>query len=57
MLQRDHRSIMLRTGWDRAPLDLGFVALEPGDRWTERFYADNWYNTFSICASQKQRSN
>jgi hypothetical protein len=48
---------MLRTGWDRAPLDLGFVALEPGDRWTERFYADNWDNTFSVCASQEQRSN
>jgi hypothetical protein len=32
-------------------LDLGFATPEPGDRWTERFYADDWYNTFSICAS------
>ena len=51
VLQRDHRSITLRTGWDRAPLDLGFVVLEPGDRWTERFYADKWYNIFEIRAS------
>jgi predicted RNA-binding protein associated with RNAse of E/G family len=32
-------------------LDLGFVILEPGDRWTEYFYADRWYNIFAICAS------
>jgi predicted RNA-binding protein associated with RNAse of E/G family len=51
VLRRDDRAIVLRTGWDRAPLDLGFVVLEPGDRWTEYFYADRWYNIFEIHAS------
>jgi predicted RNA-binding protein associated with RNAse of E/G family len=51
VLRRDDRAIVLRTGWDRAPLDLGFVVLEPGDRWTEYFYDDRWYNIFEICAS------
>ena len=51
MLRRDDRAIVLRTGWRRAPLDLGFVVLEPGDRWTEFFYADRWYNIFEIRAS------
>lgn len=51
VLRRDDRAIVLRTGWDRAPLDLGFVVLEPGDRWTEYYYADRWYNIFAICAS------
>jgi predicted RNA-binding protein associated with RNAse of E/G family len=46
----DH-AIVLRTGWDRVPLDLGFVVLEPGDRWTEYFYTDRWYNIFEIRAS------
>ena len=32
-------------------MDLGFVVLEPGDRWTEYFYADRWYNIFEIHAS------
>jgi len=51
VLRRTNRAIVLCTGWDRAPMDLGFVVLEPGDRWTEYFYADRWYNIFQICAS------
>jgi predicted RNA-binding protein associated with RNAse of E/G family len=51
VLRRDGHAIVLRTGWDRAPMDLGFVVLEPGDRWTEYFYADRWYNIFEIHAS------
>ena len=51
VLSRDDRAFVLRTRWSRAPLDLGFVVLEPGDRWTEFFYADRWYNIFEICAS------
>jgi len=51
VLRRDGHTVVLRTGWDRAPLDLGFVVLEPGDRWTEYFYDDRWYNIFEICAS------
>jgi hypothetical protein len=31
-------------------LDTGYVVLEPGDRWTEHFYADRWYNIFEIRA-------
>ena len=48
VVSRDDRAIVLRTAWLRASLDLGFVVLEPGDRWTERFYADRWYNIFEI---------
>jgi len=51
VLWHNDHAIVLRTGWDRAPLDMGFVVLEPGDRWTEYFYADRWYNIFEICAS------
>jgi predicted RNA-binding protein associated with RNAse of E/G family len=51
VLWRNDHAIVLRTGWDRAPLDMGFVVLERGDRWTEYFYADRWYNIFEICAS------
>jgi predicted RNA-binding protein associated with RNAse of E/G family len=51
VLQRKDRAIVLRTGWGRAPMDLDFVVLEPGDRWTEYFYADRWYNIFEIRAS------
>lgn len=43
-------TVELRTAWDRARLDLGYVILEPGDQWTERFFADRWYNIFEIRA-------
>jgi hypothetical protein len=51
VLRRTGVFIVLRTEWDRSPLDLDFVTLEPSDRWTEYFYADRWYNIFEICAS------
>ncbi|MFQ6101899.1 MAG: DUF402 domain-containing protein [Anaerolineae bacterium] len=48
VLQRKGPAIVLRTGWNREPLDVRYVILEPGDRWTEYFYADRWYNIFEI---------
>ena len=51
VLRRDGQSIVLRTAWERDPMDLGFVVLEPGDRWTEYFYVDRWYNIFEIRTS------
>jgi hypothetical protein len=54
VLQRSSDAIVLRTTWDREPMDLGFVVLEPDDRWTETFYSDRWYNIFEIRASHGQ---
>ncbi len=51
VLHREDDTIVLRTTWDRPPLDLGYVVLETGSRWTEHFYAGQWYNIFEICAS------
>ena len=51
VLERGDDAIVLRTSWDREPMDLGFVVLEPDDRWTETFYAHRWYNVFEIRAS------
>jgi hypothetical protein len=51
VLERTDTAVVLRTAWDREPMDLGFVVLEPDDRWTETFYSDRWYNIFEIRAS------
>ncbi len=51
VVQRSDSAVVLRTAWDRAPRDLGYVVLEPNDRWTEYFYTDRWYNIFRICTS------
>jgi uncharacterized protein len=50
VLRRDDHAIVVRTFWDRAAMDTGYVLLEPGDRWTEYHYADRWYNIFEIRA-------
>ncbi|MBU0704365.1 MAG: DUF402 domain-containing protein [Chloroflexi bacterium] len=51
VLRRSDSAIVLRTSWNRDALDLGYVLFEPGDRWTEHFYANRWYNIFEIRAS------
>jgi predicted RNA-binding protein associated with RNAse of E/G family len=51
ILVRSSDTIVLRTAWDREPVDLNFAVLEPDDRWTETFYSDRWYNIFEIRAS------
>ncbi|HEY7778758.1 MAG TPA: DUF402 domain-containing protein [Ktedonobacterales bacterium] len=34
--------------WTRPALDLGYVRFETGDRFTEWFFSDRWYNVFEI---------
>jgi predicted RNA-binding protein associated with RNAse of E/G family len=51
VLNREDNAIVLRTTWERPPLDQGFVLLETGGRWTEYFFADRWYNIFQIHAA------
>jgi predicted RNA-binding protein associated with RNAse of E/G family len=51
VLRRDDHTIVVRTVWDRAVMDMGYVFLEPGDCWTEYHYTDRWYNIFEIRAS------
>ena len=51
VLQHKDDAIVLRTTWERPPLDLGYVVLETDSQWTEYFFATQWYNIFEICAS------
>ncbi len=48
----DGSEIRLQARWGHPPRDLGYVLLEPGDRWTERFYRDRWYNIFEIRSAE-----
>jgi len=51
VLQRTDDVLVLRTTWTRPPLDLGYVILETGGLWTERFFPGRWYNIFEIHSS------
>jgi hypothetical protein len=39
---------LVRAIWERAPLALGYVTFETGDRFYEHFFADRWYNIFEL---------
>lgn len=51
VLRRESDEIVLRTTWERPPLDLGYTVFEPGDCFTEHFYVGRWYNVFEIRAA------
>lgn len=50
VLQRDGHVLVLRTAWAGDRRDLGFVVLEPSDRWREFFFPGRWFNVFEIRA-------
>jgi predicted RNA-binding protein associated with RNAse of E/G family len=43
--------VVLATRWKGPRVDLGYVTLEPGDRWLETFWTERWYNVFEIHAA------
>jgi len=43
-------AVLMRAVWNRPPMELEYVRLEPGDLWLETFYTDRWYNVFEIRA-------
>lgn len=43
-------AVLMRAVWNRPPMDLEYVRLEPDDLWLETFYADRWYNVLEIRA-------
>ena len=48
VLERDASSIVLEARFNRDDMDLGYVHFRRGDRFVEHFYADRWYNIFTI---------
>lgn len=48
VLARDARQLVLEARFNRAAMELGYVTLEPGDRFVETYYTERWYNVFAI---------
>ena len=44
-------SVQLEAEFDKDELDLGLFSLSRGDRFSETFYFDRWYNVFAVFAS------
>jgi protein associated with RNAse G/E len=44
----DARHVVMRATWQHGQRDLGYVVFDPADRFTEYFYADQWFNIMRI---------
>ena len=42
--------VRLAACWERPTLQLDYVTFETGDRFTEWYYSDRWYNIFEIAS-------
>ncbi|NLE75362.1 MAG: DUF402 domain-containing protein [Chloroflexi bacterium] len=51
LVQDGSDEMVFHARWTRPPRDLGYLLLQTGDRWTERFYRRRWYNIFEIRTS------
>ncbi len=50
ILARDALSVCIEAEFDRDFADVGLFTLERGDRFSETYYFDRWYNVFTIIA-------
>jgi protein associated with RNAse G/E len=48
VIKRDARSVVIQANWTMPARDMGYTQFEPGDRFTEYYYADRWFNIFDI---------
>ena len=48
LLHDDGAHLLLRARWERARIDLGYVAFDTGDHFYEHYYTDRWFNIFEV---------
>jgi uncharacterized protein len=48
VVERLADGIVIAAQWRHAAKDLGYTRFEPGDRFTEYYYTDRWFNIFDI---------
>ena len=48
VLERSADRIIIQAFWKHPLKDLGYICFEPGDRFVEYYYTNQWYNIFDI---------
>jgi uncharacterized protein len=48
VIKRDAHSVVIQASWTMPARDLGYTQFKPGDRFTEYYYANRWFNIFDI---------
>lgn len=55
IVERLSDGVVIQAYWRHAPKELGYARFEPGDRFTEYYYTDRWFNIFDIATANGQR--
>src|SRR2546423_13683524 len=55
VLERSAYRIVIQASWTLPTKDLGYTTFEPGDRFTEYYYTDRWFNIFDIATAGGRR--
>jgi hypothetical protein len=45
---REPDQVTITATWQQGPRDLGYVTFMPGDRFTEYFYTNHWFNIMRV---------
>ena len=55
LVARRPRGVVLTAAWALPARDLGCVRFEPGDRFTEHYYADRWFDVQEVASADGRR--
>lgn len=55
IIERLPDRVVIQAGWIHPTRDLGYTRFEPGDRFTEYYYTDRWFNIFDIASADNTR--
>ena len=55
VVERRPHGVVVRAAWALPPRDLGCVRFEPGDRFTEYYYTDRWFDVQEVARADGQR--
>ena len=55
IVERMANGVMIQAYWKQAAKELGYARFEPGDRFTEYYFTDRWYNIFDIAQADGPR--
>jgi len=51
IVQQLPTGVVIQAEWTQATKELGYTRFEPGDRFTEYYYSDRWFNIFAIAGA------
>ena len=55
VVEHTSQGVVVQASWTLPARNLGYAVFEPGDRFTEYYYTDRWFNIFDIVSASGMR--